>query len=244
VERAIAYEIERQAKLLDSGGKVEQETLGWDETKQATYVQRKKESSHDYRYFPDPDLPKLKLSQIPEFSADALNKELPELPWQARERLAQLGFLQKQDIDQLVGDFELANLYSAAEKMLVKPELVKIAANFILNDIAGQKKKDPAWALPSAQYLSEVVTKYAAGELASPQAKASILTGVLTSASDNSLLPAIAQKIVDANPSVAADFKAGKEAALQFLIGQGMKESKGSANPAALKAAFTKLLSQ
>ena len=91
VERAIAYEIARQSKLLEEGGTVMQETLGWDEAKQATYVQRKKEQAHDYRYFPDPDLPKLKLSEIPEFAAEVLQQGMPELPWAKRARYISLG---------------------------------------------------------------------------------------------------------------------------------------------------------
>jgi aspartyl-tRNA(Asn)/glutamyl-tRNA(Gln) amidotransferase subunit B len=84
VERAIAHEIKRQSELLESGGTVVQETRGWDDGKQSTFSQRKKESSHDYRYFPDPDLPKLVISEIPEFSREHLASELPELPWARR----------------------------------------------------------------------------------------------------------------------------------------------------------------
>lgn len=242
VERAIAYEIARQSALLEAGGTVEQETLGWDEAGQKTYVQRKKESSHDYRYFPDPDLPKLKLSDIAEFSAETLKKELPELPWHKRERLAGLGFLQTQDIEQLVNDPEVSLLFSQTEQILADSSQLKIAANFILNDIVGQKKKDPAWILPSAAYLAEVVRHFASGTMASPQAKQAIISGKMSAVLDVAELPAIAQKVVDANPAVAADYKAGKEAALQYLVGQGMRESKGSANPEALRAAITKVI--
>jgi len=237
VERAIAFEVARQIELLEKGGTVVQETRGWNENTQATFSQRKKESSHDYRYFPDPDLPKLTLSEIAEFKDFAL----PELPWQKRARLAELGLLQVQDIEQLVGDAELSAFFSEMETKLAKPERIKIAANFILNDIAGQRKKDATW-LPSAGLFAEVVELYAAGKIASPQAKNSLLSGVLVEAAGDDTLPALVQKIIDANPSVAADYKAGKAAVLQFLVGQGMKESKGSANPAALAEQFKKLL--
>jgi aspartyl-tRNA(Asn)/glutamyl-tRNA(Gln) amidotransferase subunit B len=242
VERAIAYEIERQSKLLESGGAVVQETRGWDEAKQVTFSQRKKESSHDYRYFPDPDLPKLALSEVKEFSAERLKKELPELPWERRERYARLGFLQAQDIDQLVEDAELADLFGKTEQILSEPALVKTAANFILNDIVGQKKKDPMWPLPDAAYLAEVVRNYQRGLMASPQAKSSILSGRMSAVLDDREMPAIAQKVIDAYPQVATDYKAGKEAALQFLVGQGMKETKGSANPGVLRQAILELL--
>jgi len=241
-ERAIAYEFDRQVKLLEEGGVVVQETRGWDEAKQQTFSQRKKESSHDYRYFPDPDLPKLLLNEVDSFNAESLKSELPELPWQKRERLAQLGFLQQQDIEQLVGDVELSELFAATEKKLTNADALKAAANFILNDIAGQRKKDVQWTLPSAEFLCEVTQQFVSGAIASPQAKQAILTGKMVAAFNNEELPAIAQKVIDSNPTVVAEYKAGKEAAMQFLVGQGMKESKGSANPAALKGAIQKIL--
>jgi len=86
VERAIAFEIKRQIDLLEGGGKVVQETRGWDEAKQVTFHQRFKEGSADYRYFPEPDLPKLSISEIPEFSSESMEKTLPELPWDRRNR--------------------------------------------------------------------------------------------------------------------------------------------------------------
>lgn len=235
VERAIAFEIARQIKLLEKGEQIVQETRGWDEAKQTTFSQRKKESSHDYRYFPDPDLPKLVLSEVSEFSTGALTKELPELPWQKRERLQKLGYLQAQDIEQLVGNFELSSLLSKVEQILAEPALIKTAANFILNDIVGQKKKDPMWQLPDPAFLSEVVRTYHEGKIASPQAKQAILTGAIIAPADDSTLPTLVEKIIAANPNVVSDYKAGKEAALQFLVGQGMKESKGSANPSVLR---------
>jgi len=242
VERAIAYELERQTGALERGEKIIQETRGWDEAKQATFSQRKKESSHNYRYFPDPDLPKLKLSELPDFAPEELRRALPELPWQKRERLGKLVFLQAQDVEQLVGDASLGELWTHIEQRLTNQELLKIAANFILNDIAGQMKKDPAWPPPSADYLCEVVEKYHAGTLASPQAKSSILSGTMARMLNADTLPELARRVADAYPSVVADYKAGKQAALQFLVGQGMRETKGSANPQALREAIQKIL--
>jgi len=142
VERAITFEVTRQSKLLDEGGVVVQETRGWDEAKQVTFSQRKKESSHDYRYFPDPDLPKLVLKEIPEFSNENLKKEIEgKLPWEKRDRLAKLGFLQAQDIEQLIDDVELSQLFAQMEEKFTEIEPLKIAANFILNDIAGSAKR-------------------------------------------------------------------------------------------------------
>jgi aspartyl-tRNA(Asn)/glutamyl-tRNA(Gln) amidotransferase subunit B len=240
VERAIDYELARQQEALAKGEKIVQETRGWDDAKGATYSQRQKESAHDYRYFPDPDLPKLKLSEIPEFQN--LTATIPELPWQKRERLSQLGFLQAQDIEQLVGDFELAKLFDEVATELKDSELVKTAANFILNDVAGKRKKDATWPLPTVAHLAEVTRLYQAGKLPSPQAKSSILSGQIAEVVDESSLAEVVDKIIAANPKVAADYRAGKEAALQFLVGQGMKESRGAANPETLKKLFKEKL--
>lgn len=240
VERAIDYELARQQEALEKGEKIIQETRGWDDARGVTYSQRQKESAHDYRYLPDPDLPKLKLTEISEFQS--LAETIPELPWQKRERLTTFGFLQAQDIEQLVNDFELARLFDEVAAELREPELLKIVANFILNDLAGQRKKDPAWILPTVAHLAEVTRLYQSGKLPSPQAKSSILSGQIAEVADESSLAAIGEKIITANPKVVVDFKAGKEAALQFLVGQGMKESRGTANPEALKKLFKEKL--
>ena len=231
VEKAIAYEIERQSKLLQGGGAVVQETRGWDEIKGVTFLQRKKEGSADYRYFPDPDIPSLRLGEISTFR----DFDMPELPWQQRERLQGLGFLQEQDIEQLLGDMPLAGFFNQVTAQIKRPELKKTAANYILNDVAGARKNNPHW-------LPDVAVFIKALGLPSPQAKSSIVSGVLAQVVDDDTLPEIAQKVIDAHPQVVADYKAGKGAALQFLIGQGMKASKGSANPQALKEAIQKVL--
>ena len=231
VERAIAYEIERQSKLLQGGEAVVQETRGWDEIKGVTFSQRKKEGSADYRYFPDPDLPSMRLGDMSIFK----DLQLPELPWQQRERLHGLGFLQEQDIEQLLGDTPLAGFFNQVTAQIKSPELKKTAANYILNDVAGARKNNPNW-LPDAAVFIKALG------LPSPQAKSSIVSGVLAQVVDDSALPKIAQKVIDAHPQVVADYKAGKGAALQFLIGQGMKASGGSANPQALKEAIQKVL--
>jgi len=231
VERAIAYEVERQSKALDAGEAVVQETRGWDEIKGVTFSQRKKESSHDYRYFPDPDLPSLRLGEISTFR----DFEMPELPWQQRERLRALGFLQEQDIEQLLGDTQLAGFFAEVTGRVESPALKKSAANYLLNDVAGVRKEKPDW-LPDIEVFIKALT------LPSPQAKSSIASGVLVQVVDDSALPTIAQQVIDANPKVVAEFKAGKGAALQFLVGQGMKISKGRSNPQALREAIQKIL--
>ncbi len=250
VERAIAYEIARQSKLLDEGGTVMQETLGWDEAKQATYVQRKKESSHDYRYFPDPDLPKLKLSEIHEFSAQALQDALPELPWTKRMRYVVAG-AKPEYAEMFVQDDRYGKLFDAVEGDKA------LAANYIGSDLTGlvAKSGDAGLKNITAEGLSAMLAAIGTGLLSSRGAKDALLDVYMNGGdlaevikkyeqqSDEGTIKAVAQKVIDAHPSVAADFKAGKTAALQFLVGQGMKESKGSANPESLKAIFIALLS-
>ncbi len=104
VEKAIAYEIKRQTKVLEEGGEIIQETRGWDENKQATFSQRLKEGSEDYRYFPDPDLPKLKLSELSEFNREKLEEGLPELPWEKRERYEKEYEIKSEDIEMYIVD--------------------------------------------------------------------------------------------------------------------------------------------
>ncbi|MDD2657766.1 MAG: Asp-tRNA(Asn)/Glu-tRNA(Gln) amidotransferase subunit GatB [Candidatus Pacebacteria bacterium] len=138
VERAIAYEIERQTALIESGGKVVQETRGWDETKQETFHQRFKEGSADYRYFPEPDLPKLFLSEIAEFSPEAIRASLPELPWERRERYAKAYALKDTDAAYLCATTERAAFFdSVTSTFSTDATLVKLAANYIVSDLGG-----------------------------------------------------------------------------------------------------------
>lgn len=240
VERAIAFEIERQTALIEKGEAVVQETRGWDEVAQKTFSQRKKESSHDYRYFPDPDLPKLLLSDIEDFSLDALSAALPELPWKKRERYTSLD-IKKEDVDQLTADFALSQFFDRVSSKLKTPALIKIAANFVLNDIAGTRKKDPSW-LPKEDIFIEAITSYGSSGMSSAQVKSSLLSGSITEVIDTSALPKLAAEILAANPQAVAEYKKGKTASLQFLVGQGMRASKGSANPDALREALLALL--
>jgi len=261
VERAIAYELKRQSALLASGKQVTQETRGWNEATQATFSQRKKEKAHDYRYFPDPDLPKLIISDISEFSLENLKKDLPELPWQKRERYIKLG-LKSDDADMFVQQYYFGDFFDRVFKYAKDKKQILLAANYIANDVAQvvAEKEGPMIRLhginKNAEKFAKLITLNADGMLSSRATK-DILPRViyggedpeeiakkenLVQQSDTGTLEAIAQKIIDANPGPAADFKAGKEAALQFLVGQGMKESKGSANPRALREAITRLL--
>lgn len=253
VERAIAFEVKRQIEVLESGGAVAQETRGWDEAKGATYSQRKKESSHDYRYFPEPDLPKLKLSEIPKFSPETLQAELPELPWVKRARYLKEG-ISPEHAEMFVSDERLGTLFEATSNLV--PAQAKIIANYIGSDIAGLIAREGEAGLGNItpQGLASIVEKLGTGELSSRGAKSSIIGAFTTGTdleeeskkylqqSDPGAMRGIVEKIIAANPSVAADYKAGKVAALQFLVGQGMKETKGSGNPQVLREAFAEAL--
>jgi aspartyl-tRNA(Asn)/glutamyl-tRNA(Gln) amidotransferase subunit B len=147
VEGAIAHEIERQIELIEKGEKVKQETRGWDDKLEETYSQRSKESSHDYRYFPDPDIPKLKISEIPEFSKEALTKELVELPWVRRERFKKEFGATDKEAEVFVDDYEgkLTGYFEMViSKLAVKDaKATRLVLNYLLTDYAGLLKKLP-----------------------------------------------------------------------------------------------------
>lgn len=259
VERAIAFEVNRQTKLLESGGSVVKETRGWDETKQVTFSQRKKESSHDYRYFPDPDLPKLKISEIPEFLSARLSELLPELPWARRSRYTALG-LKSDDADMFVRETLLGNFFDKAVVGAEQKEVL-LTANYIVSDVAGARAAGTLadiWLqeTQNADRMRQLIQLIAKGELSSRGAKETLaymfvdarapqdIAGAygLVQQSDEGALAKVIEQVVAAHPAVVADYKAGKEAALQFLVGQGMKESKGAANPGSLRELFKSTL--
>jgi aspartyl-tRNA(Asn)/glutamyl-tRNA(Gln) amidotransferase subunit B len=259
VERAIEHEIARQIGVLEKGGTVAQETRGFDETKGTTFSQRKKESSHDYRYFPDPDLPKLALSVYDEFSKEAIAGSLPELPWQKRERFVSLG-LKQDDAEMFVRDESFGRFFDT----LASKEGVSLltAANYLASDVAGLIASDSSkheWLMreDSASRFAELMGLIAGNKVSSRGAK-NILALLFSDTarpteiaereglfqqSDTGALEKAAQEVIEANPGPAAEYKAGKEAALQFLVGQGMRTTKGSANPQVLREVFIKLLS-
>lgn len=254
VEKAIEYEIKRQIEVLESGGKVVQETRGWDENKGATFSQRKKESSHDYRYFPDPDLPKLYLKKISEFNN--LAETIPALPAQKRERLQKLG-IQDQDVEAYVGNPELASFFDhVVAELGGEKALIKLASNYIANDLVKLLAGDHDLLQRLYVGFPDFIKLVSAGEVSSRGAKDILAEMVKTGAparsiaeakglfqkSDEGALKEIVQKIIEAHPKSVSDYKAGKETALQFLVGQGMKESKSSANPAVLKKLFQSTL--
>lgn len=269
VERAIRYELERQIQMLESGETVVQETRGWDETKQSTFSQRAKEESHDYRYFPDPDLPKLMISEIPEFKSDVLKSSLPELPWEARAHWFEKfgGKIAPENLEILVRNVFLGNYVSKVNSVFGKDEnLSKIAINYITSDLIGLMKKNftDSWENRFAEVAVKISPENFAGLIrlvgnnkVSSRGAKDILSIMfaeggeaekiaeskdLLQKSDAGELKLIVQKILESNENVVADFLGGKEASLQFLVGQGMKATKGSANPEMLSSIIRELL--
>ncbi len=263
VERAIAYEVSRHEALLDAGEKVLQETRGWNEDTQKTFAQRRKEESHDYRYFPDPDLPKLAISEISEFRKEVLQKEMPELPEAKRVRYAKEFGIKPEDIELFVNEPLYAGYFERVVQALKnKPSLVKLASNYILSDLVGQSKVG-GWketAVPPL-ILAELTILLEAGELSSRGAKELIalyyaegatLAGKslkevatekgLIQKSNNDELTKVAESLIAEHPKAVEEFKAGKVASLQFLVGQGMKATHGSANPGKLRTILEGLL--
>lgn len=255
VERAIEFEQKRQIELLEKGEKVAQETRGFDEDKGITFSQRKKESSHDYRYFPDPDLPKLKISEVAEFKN--LADTIPELPKAKRERYATDYQLKPADIEIFVDNPELASYFEhVARHAKENLKMVQLAANYILSDLVGFRKADPTVKLPNADYFAELIGLINEGKLSSRGAK-DVLKFMMTDdrtaseianekglfqQSDLSTLEPMIDQVLADNPQSVADFKAGKAVALQFLLGQAMKLSKGAANPGVIKELLEKKL--
>ncbi len=256
VERAAEYEIARMTELLDAGRgeEIVQETRGWDETKQITFSQRKKENANDYRYFPDPDLPKLYLSKA--LDMELLKSELPELPEAKRARYKKDYGIKDEDIESYVTDRTLGEWFEGVAGKLNGTEQIKTASNYITSDYLGLKKANPEINLPNSEHFAELIRMATDGLISSRTAK-DILGMIvvhdespmkiatekdLIQKNDEGALKEIVQKIIDANPEVVATYKGGKENALMSLVGQIMKETKGSANPAVAQKLLKELI--
>lgn len=251
VEKAVDYEINRQIEVLEKGEKVVQETRGWDEKNEKTFSQRVKESSHDYRYFPDPDVPKLKLSEVVEFQN--LKETLPELLWEKRKRFTDVFGLKSEDVEMYLRDEILSSFFEKTAEHLPKEEkLYATASNYITSDIAGKGSVGKL----TPESFAEVIKMIGENSLSSRGAK-ELLHNLVEGGGDplslakekgflqesnEGALQGIVENIIRDNPTVVLEYKSGKVAVLQFLVGQGMKASKGSANPGLLAELFKKLI--
>lgn len=255
MERAVQYEIERQTKLLEKGEKVVQETRGWDDAKQATFAQRTKEGSADYRYFPDPDLPSLTLSRVEGFSRESLGKDMPELPSERRIRYLALG-LKKEDTDIITGDASLAAFFDEVLASAASGVTPQSAANYVTNDLINLIRDNASRAttqspeIPiSARNFNVILAMVAERKISSRVAKDLLASCIkeggdpeimakekgLLRVEDAEKLAEVVKALLEANPTVVEDIRKGKVAALEFLVGQGMKATRGAADPEVLR---------
>ena len=252
VKQALEYEIERQRRLLETGAKVEQVTMGWDEARGRTVFQRSKEFAHDYRYFPDPDLPPLMLDPI--WLKD-IRDRLPELPNEKRERFVQEHGLTRYDAALLTAERGIAEYYEAAVsyarvatdsgEMEVGPKTI---CNWIVGELfrlmrAGSKELPDVVVAPGQLVdlillvvqgsINATVAKAVFGEMfASGRAAHEIVAERgLAQISDSPQLEQVIEVMLGKNPRPVAQYLEGKEAALQFLMGQVMRATRGRANP-------------
>jgi aspartyl-tRNA(Asn)/glutamyl-tRNA(Gln) amidotransferase subunit B len=241
VRRALTFEIQRQIDALEGGDKLQQETRGWDDAVGETFLMRTKESAHDYRYFPDPDLVPVKTDVL---LAD-VRPRVPELPKAKRARFVEEYQITPYDAGVLADDVDLARYFETAAKGVKKPKSV---ANWILNDLqsalssAGKTINDCP--IPP-EALDELVNLIESGKISGKQGKevftemfstrkgaaAIVKEQGIEQLSDTSAIEKFCDEVISANPKPAADFKAGNAASLNFLKGQVMKLSKGKANP-------------
>ncbi len=256
VERAIKYELDRMTELLENekGSEIIQETRGWDENKQQTFSQRKKESSHDYRYFPEPDLPKMKLHEA--FDLEKMKKDLPELPQAKRLRYKKDFGIKDEDIESYLNDPELAKWFEEIARLLNDVERIKLASNYITSDYLGLQKTQPDARRPVAENFTELINLVANNKISSRVAKDILAIIVLKDESplkiateknllqknDEEEIKNLVQKIISENSEVIATYKAGKENAIMSLVGKVIKESKGSANPQIVTKILKELL--
>ncbi len=252
VERAIDFEIERQAAALDGGETLTQDTRGWDENRGTTYVMRSKEDSHDYRYFPEPDLPPLRVDAA---WLDEIRAGLPELPAARRTRYTTDFGLSAYDAAVLVAEPRATALFEGVREAAAATD-PKAAANWVTGAFFALLKMDPeAAARVDAVQLADLLGRVATGELSGTNAKevfaahsssgdsvAAIVEGRgLRQISDVDALGKVVEDIIAANPQAVADYRAGKPV-LGFFVGQVMKATRGQANAALVQTAVRERL--
>ncbi|BAF60702.1 asp-tRNAAsn/Glu-tRNAGln amidotransferase B subunit [Pelotomaculum thermopropionicum SI] len=242
LQRALAYEIERQIDVLEEGGRVVQETRTWDEGKGITLPMRTKEEAHDYRYFPDPDLVPLVIDR--EWVED-IRRSLPELPDEKRERYMREYALPAYDAGVLTSTRELAGFFEACVQGYPNP---KIVSNWIMGDLlrllnAGNIEIQDCPVKPGqlVSMLRLIEKGTISGKIAKTVFEEMFATGRdaedivkekgLVQISDEGAIAAIVDQVIAGNPRTVEDYRSGKEKALGFLVGQVMKATRGKANP-------------
>jgi len=253
VERAIAFEIERQAAAIDAGETLTQDTRGWDEDRGETYVMRSKEDSHDYRYFPEPDLPPLRVDAA---WLDEIRGRLPELPSARRARYQEAFELSAYDAGVLVSEPKATALFESVLATGSRSVEPKAAANWVTGSWLALQKTDPeAAGRVDAIQLADLIERVACGDLSRTNAKevfaeyaasgASVASIVKSKGylqiSDEDTLAGIVDEIIDANPKAVEDYRAGKPV-VGYFVGQVMKATRGQANAAVVQDAVREKL--
>ena len=249
IVRAIEYEIDRQIEVVETGGVITQETLRWDDVSGRTFSMRDKEDAQDYRYFPEPDLVAIRLSE--EYIQNIKNN-LPELPESRKQRYLAEYKLSEKDSKMLTASKYLSDLFEQALAICKNPKAV---ANWLLSDVSrilNEKELEPENIPFTAKQLADMILLIDQGTISSAIAK-KVLEELFENPkapeeivkekgwiqiSDENAIKEVVMKILSNNPQSISDFKAGKDRALGFLVGQAMKETKGKANPKMLNEMF------
>ena len=253
VESAIAYEVDRQISLLEKGELLIQETRGWDEVKQRTFSQRTKESAKDYRYFPDPDLPKMNLEKSEHHSKSRMNEIIPKLPNNKRLEYRNIGLTSNQ-VEVIISNEKIDEYFSRLMEVLKNDTAsLKLAANYLTSDVLAELSLSSdsvitltpvnfaeLMVMTSTSLINSRIAKDLLKELLFIDGKPRQLAderGLLQS-SDPAKLQDLVDEVISENEVVVTEYYSGKETSVQYLIGQAMKKSKGSANPGTLASLF------
>lgn len=255
IVRAIEYEAQRQIDVIENGGKIYQETLRWDDISGKTFSMRDKEDAQDYRYFPDPDLVAIKLS---EEYIENIKNNLPELPESRKKRYLEEYKLSEKDAKLITSSKYLSNLFEEASEISGNSKAVN---NWIISDISrilNETEIEPIEIPFDSKQLAKLVMLIDKGTISSSIGK-KVLEELFENPrdpekiieekgwiqiSDESAIKEVVNKILNNNPQSIADYKAGKDRALGFLVGQAMKETKGKANPQMLNKMFLEELNK
>lgn len=253
VEKAIEFEIDRQSKMLRDGLKIAQETRSWNSAKNISETLRSKEEAQDYRYFPEPDLPVLVIS---ESWQQKVKESMPELPEAMKQRFQADYGLTDYDASVLTSSKELARYYEVVSKLTKNP---KTSANWVMNELLGKLNeagKEIESSPVSSEHLAELIQLMDQGKISSKMAKDIFEEMLATSEkpskivekkglvqlNDPAKIEEVVRKVVEANPKQFAEYKAGKVKLMAYFVGQTMKETKGQANPALLNEIVKKIL--
>jgi len=263
---AIEYEIKRQTELLEGGKKIIQETRGWDDVKRVTVSQREKEEAHDYRYFPEPDLPPLHISK--EF-VNKIKAEVPELPQHRRERFKREYELDDKTIEIFVYNKDLGEYFEKVVSELPPKlpkenllKLIKLVSNYIITDLQGLLKSAPRQCIGGgvitpenfAQFITLIFEEKISSKIAKIVLEEMFKTGAdpshiieekgLIQITDTKEIEKVIKEIISENQKVVEDYKAGKENALQYLVGKAMAKTKGKANPQIVRDILVEILTK